>query len=281
LKVPPNVAAQVAAALQEDIGREDVTAALIAADNRATGVLISREAAVLCGVAWVEAAFRQLDPNVELDWQVAEGQTVSAGQTLLQLAGNARALLTAERTALNFLQLLSATATQTARYVAAVAGTACKILDTRKTIPGLRLAQKYAVLCGGGTNHRLGLHDQILIKENHIAAAGSIIAAVARARELYPKITVEVETESLAELKEALAARADIIMLDEFAIEDMRQAVALKRAAGYTPALEVSGGVDLESIKAIAATGVDYISIGAITKHVRAIDLSLRLTTKL
>ena len=214
---------------------------------------------------------------VQLTWHAADGDPLSAGQVIFEIAGPARAVLSGERTALNFLQLLSGTATSTRAYVEAVAGTGCRILDTRKTVPGLRTAQKYAVRCGGGDNHRLGLFDQVLIKENHIAAAGSITAAIEAARRSAPALRVEVEVESLGEFAEALAAHPDIVMLDEFTLDDMRAAVALKRARGAALKLEASGSVSLESIRAIAATGVDYISVGSLTKHVRAIDLSMRL----
>jgi nicotinate-nucleotide pyrophosphorylase (carboxylating) len=212
-----------------------------------------------------------------VQWRVADGERVAPGTVLCELEGPARALLTGERTALNFLQLLSATATATARYVEAVAGTACRILDTRKTIPGLRTAQKYAVLCGGGQNHRIGLFDMVLVKENHIAAAGSIGAAVSAARALSPAVPVEVETEDLDEVSAALAARCDVIMLDDFSLENLQRAVALNRAAPHPARLEASGGVSLESIGAIAATGVDFISVGGLTKHVQAVDLSMRM----
>jgi nicotinate-nucleotide pyrophosphorylase (carboxylating) len=268
---------QVSRALREDVGSGDVTAQLIAADAVAHARVLCREPAVLCGVAWFEQTFSQLDPGVRVSWSSQEGATVAANTELCELEGSARAILTGERTALNFLQLLSATATVTARYVQAVAGTGCRILDTRKTLPGLRTAQKYAVRCGGGQNHRMGLYDRVLVKENHIAAAGSIAAAVAAARSLSPGLLVEVETESVDEVASALAARCDVILLDDFSLEDMRSAVALNRAAPHRSLLEASGGVDLERVKAIAATGVDFISVGGLTKHVQAIDMSLRL----
>jgi len=266
----------VAAALAEDIGSGDATAALIGADARAEATVITREAAVLCGRAWFDACFRALDPHVIIDWYAADGDRVTANQTLCLLHGSARALLSAERSALNFLQTLSGTATVTAHYVDALRGTRTRVLDTRKTLPGLRLAQKYAVLCGGATNHRIGLFDAILIKENHIAAAGSLSAAVGAARALQPRLLLEVEVENFAELDEALAAGADRIMLDEFSLDDMRRAVA--HVAGRV-ALEASGSVSLDNLRAIAETGVDFISIGALTKHVRAIDLSMRIVT--
>lgn len=275
--LPADLPEQVSRALREDIGSGDRTAQLIAQQRLARATVICRESAVICGTAWFDESFRQLDERVQVHWLVKDGATVTAGTVLCELAGPARALLTGERTALNFLQLLSATATVTAQHVRAVAGTACRILDTRKTIPGLRTAQKYAVRCGGGQNHRMGLYDLVLVKENHIAAAGSIAAAVQAARSQAPGIPVEVETENLQEFAQALAAASDIIMLDEFSLSDMRSAVALNRAADYPARLEASGGVNLPALAAIAATGVDYISVGALTKHVQAIDLSMRL----
>ena len=267
----------VAAALAEDLGPGDLTAQLVPATARGRARVITREAGVLCGSAWVDAVFAALDPGVRVAWHAADGDAVAPGQLLLVAEGPARALLTGERTALNFLQTLSGTATAARRYAAAIAGTGCRILDTRKTLPGLRLAQKYAVRCGGGRNHRLGLYDGILIKENHIAAAGSIAAAVGAARRLGAAVPVEVEVETLAELDEAFAADADLALLDEFSLEDLRTAVARNRARTRPLGLEASGGIDLETIGAIAATGVDFVSVGAITKHVRALDLSLRL----
>jgi nicotinate-nucleotide pyrophosphorylase (carboxylating) len=266
----------VSRALREDIGSGDVTAALVPAAQTIRARVISREAAVISGCAWFNETFRQLDAVVQLEWQVQDGDRIAAGATLCDLNGPARSILTGERTALNFLQLLSGTATTTSQYVAAVAGTTCRILDTRKTLPGLRTAQKYAVLCGGGSNHRIGLFDQVLVKENHIAAAGSIAAAIANARNLSPGLKVEVETENLDELDQALAAGADIIMLDEFSVIDMHSAVARNRSSSRPAKLEVSGSVTLESIRQFAETGVDYISVGALTKHVRAVDLSMR-----
>jgi nicotinate-nucleotide pyrophosphorylase (carboxylating) len=276
-ELPADLPAQVEAALREDIGSGDVTAALVPAAQQVRGSVITREAAVLCGRAWVDETFRRLDPRVRLSWHAADGDRVSARQTILDIAGPARAVLTGERTALNFLQLLSATATATRRFVDAVAGTGCRILDTRKTLPGLRSAQKYAVRCGGADNHRLGLFDMVLIKENHIAAAGSITGAIEAARRSAPGVNIEVEVESLAELREALDARPDIVMLDEFSLPDLESAVALNRGRGAPVKLEASGSVALESVRAIAATGVDYVSVGALTKHVRAVDLSMRL----
>lgn len=277
LQLPTDLAAQVEAALREDIGSGDATAQLVPADQRVRGEVITREDAVLCGAAWVTETFRRLDDSVSIEWLAQEGQAISAGSTLFRISGRARPVLTGERTALNFLQLLSGTATLTRQYVDAIAGTACAILDTRKTLPGLRTAQKYAVRCGGGENHRMGLYDMVLIKENHIAAAGSLSGAIAAARKLAGPVRVEVETENLQELEEALAAKPDIIMLDEFSLEDQRTAVARNRALGNPVKLEASGSVTLETVRTIAETGVDYISIGSLTKHVRAVDLSMRL----
>ena len=276
-ELPRDLVEQVAAALAEDVGGGDLTAALVPAAQQARGRLITREAAVLCGRPWAEATFRQLDPAVRLTWQAADGELISAGQVLFEIAGPARAVLTGERTALNFLQLLSGTATATRAYVDAIAGTRCRILDTRKTLPGLRRAQKYAVRCGGADNHRMGLYDQVLIKENHIAAAGSITAAIAAARAGARGVRVEVEVETAQELAEALAAAPDIVMLDEFSLSDMRAAVALRDARAAQVKLEASGSVSLETVRQVADTGVDFISVGAITKHVRAVDLSMRL----
>ncbi len=277
VQLPPRaeIDADVRRALAEDIGSGDLTADLLPADATATARVITREAAVICGQAWFERCFGLIDDSVEISWNVREGEHVDANTRLCGLRGNARSLVTGERTALNFLQLLSATATVTASYVAAAAGTSTRILDTRKTIPGLRLAQKYAVRVGGGDNHRIGLYDAILIKENHIAAAGSIAAAVARARALHPGVFVEVETENLDEFELAIEAAVDRIMLDEFSADDRAEAV--RRNAGRC-LLEVSGGLGLEGIAAIARSGVDCISVGALTKHVRAIDLSMRVT---
>jgi nicotinate-nucleotide pyrophosphorylase (carboxylating) len=239
--------------------------------------VITREAAVLCGRPWFDEVFQQLDSAIVVTWQAEEGEAVEAGQLLCGLEGPARTLLTGERTALNFLQTLSATATVTRSYTEAIAGLPCQILDTRKTIPGLRQAQKYAVRCGGGHNHRLGLYDGILIKENHIVAAGSIGAAVAAARKQRVKVPVEVEVESLGELRQALDAGADMALLDEFPLDDLRTAVELSRTHDRGPIkLEASGGVALESLRSIAETGVDFISVGSLTKHVRAVDLSMR-----
>jgi len=271
------VTRDVTRALAEDIGAGDLTARLVPAERQARARVMTRQNGVLCGTEWFTRTFEELDPDVEIFWHHGDGDDIVAGSSLCELEGNARAMLTAERTALNFLQLLSATATVTRRFVDAVAGTECRILDTRKTLPGLRSAQKYAVRCGGGDNHRMGLYDRVLIKENHIAAAGSIAGAIATARRTAPGIAVEVEVESLAELEQALAAAPDIIMLDDFSLEDMRAAVARTRAAGRRARLEASGSVALEAVRAIAETGVDYVSVGSLTKHVHAIDLSMRL----
>ena len=275
--LPNDLPEQVSRALREDIGSGDVTAQLIDAGNMARARVLCRDAAVICGTAWFDEAFRQLEPRVKVYWQVGDGATVEPGTALCELAGPTRAILTGERTALNFLQLLSGTATTTARFVQAVAGTGCRILDTRKTLPGLRTAQKYAVGCGGGHNHRMGLFDMVLVKENHIAAAGSIGAAVRAARKLSPGLAIEVETENLDEVAAALASQCDIVMLDEFSLADLRCAVAQNRAAPRPAKLEASGGVSLERIAQIAATGVDFISIGGLTKNVQAVDLSMRL----
>jgi nicotinate-nucleotide pyrophosphorylase (carboxylating) len=275
--LPDDLAHQVTTALADDIGSGDVTAELVPAPQPVNGKVITREAAILCGRAWVTETFRQLDPAVQLTWHANDGDRIAPNQTLFEVVGLARPVLTGERTALNFLQLLSATATAARRYVDAIAGTECAILDTRKTIPGLRNAQKYAVLCGGAQNHRIGLFDQVLIKENHIAAAGSLTAAIAAGRRAAGKRKVEVEVETLAEFEEALRAGPDIILIDEFNLADMKTAVTLNRAKGRPVKLEASGSVTLETVRSVAETGVDYISIGGITKHVRAVDLSMRL----
>jgi nicotinate-nucleotide pyrophosphorylase (carboxylating) len=265
---------QVQLALAEDIGDGDLTAALIPPDKPASATIISRESAVICGIDWANACFLQLDANMKIKWLVNEGEKISANQLLCEINGNARALLSAERCALNFLQLLSAVATQTRAFVFAVSGCKAEILDTRKTLPGLRLAQKYAVTVGGGTNQRLALYDGILIKENHIAAAGSICAALEQATNLNAKVSIQIEVENLDELAQALDAGATSILLDNFAISDMTKAVAINNGRAK---LEASGGVDLSSARAIALTGVDRISVGSITKNIRAIDLSLRI----
>lgn len=261
-------------ALREDIGGGDITAGLIPATTRAQGRVISRDAAVVCGQAWVNEVFRRVDADIRVDWQVQDGEQVVSNQTLFEVTGPARGLLTGERTALNFLQLLSGTATICRHYADLVEGTGVKLLDTRKTIPGLRNAQKYAVTQGGCYNHRIGLYDAFLIKENHIAACGGIEATIRTARHNEPGKPVEIEVESLAELEKALTAGADIIMLDNFDLEMMREGVAL--ASGKAK-LEASGGVTDKTLRPIAETGVDYISIGALTKDCRAVDLSMRL----
>jgi len=260
--------------LREDVGGGDLTALIVPDTARAEATVITREAMVLCGRPWFDAVFARLDPAVRIGWQVEEGAVVAAGALLCRLDGPARALLTGERTALNLLQSLSATATLAREYAKAAAGTGLTVLDTRKTLPGLRRAQKYAVRCGGCGNHRLGLYDGILIKENHILAAGSIALAVRKAVELDAGVPIEVEVESLDELAQALAAGANRVLLDNFTFAMMREAVAI--SAGRAK-LEVSGNVSLENIPAIAATGVDYVSVGALTKNVRAVDLSMRV----
>lgn len=274
-ELPPQDAIRcvVGAALAEDVGSGDITAALIDAATRADAVVITREDGVFCGAAWADEVCRQVDPEIRASWLVADGEHVGAGQPLVELTGPARGLLTAERTILNFIQLLSGTATATARYVAAVGGSDTVVLDTRKTIPGLRAAQKYAVRCGGGANHRMGLYDAFLIKENHIAAAGSIGAAIERARDMAPDRTVEVEVETEAQLDEALEAGADVIMLDNF--DAPRLAKAVQLTAGRAK-LEASGGITLTTLPEIAATRVDYVSVGEITKHLAPLDLSMR-----
>ncbi len=269
------IEANVRSALAEDVGAGDITAQLIPAQQQAQARVITREAAVISGVAWVNEVFRQVDSAVQVRWLVADGQRVQANAVLFELSGAARALLTGERAALNFLQSLSAVATRSQYFADMVAGTNVKLLDTRKTLPGLRLAQKYAVTCGGCHNHRLGLYDAFLIKENHIAACGGVAATVAAAHKIAPGKPVEVEVENLDELREALAAGADIIMLDELSLADMRTAVKLN--AGQAK-LEASGGVNENTIRGIAETGVDYISLGTLTKDVKAVDLSMRLS---
>jgi nicotinate-nucleotide pyrophosphorylase (carboxylating) len=277
IEPPKDLPDQVRTALREDVGSGDVTAALVPETQKVRGRVVARDKGVICGTFWVDETFRQLAADVRLTWRVHDGDVVHADAILFEIAGPSRAVLTGERTALNFLQMLSGTATAARRFVDAVAGTGCRILDTRKTLPGLRSAQKYAVRCGGADNHRMGLYDMVLIKENHIAAAGSIAAAVAAARRLSPGIGVEVEVETLGQLDEALAAEPDIVMLDDFSLDDLRTAVRATAAQARPPRLEASGGVSLENVRAIAETGVDYVSSGSITKHVRALDLSLRL----
>jgi len=277
---PPQeqIDADVARALAEDIGSGDVTAALLP-DTADCAYLLCKQDAVIAGRPWFDATHRALDPQVRIDWRVREGEQVAAGTVLATLQGRSRALVSAERTSLNFLQTLSATATTTARHVAAVAGTGTRILDTRKTLPGLRLAQKYAVRCGGGDNHRIGLFDMVMLKENHIRAAGSLTAAVRAARAQQPALPLVVEVEDLAQLEEALAVGCDRILIDDFSPAMRRDAVRI--AASQAPAkripLEVSGSVGLDGLRAIAEDGVDYVSIGGLTKHVQAIDLSLKL----
>ena len=270
---PAQVAADVAHALAEDIGSGDVTAALLP-DHADSAYLLCKQDAVIAGRPWFDATHRALDPQVRIDWQVSEGQAVTAGTVLALLHGRNRSLVSAERTSLNFLQTLSGTATITARHVAAVAGTGTRILDTRKTLPGLRLAQKYAVRCGGGDNHRIGLYDTVMLKENHIRAAGSLPAAVDAARTMWPQLPLVVEVEDLDQLQQALLSGCDRILLDDFPVALRREAVRI--TAGRI-ALEVSGSVGLEGLRAIAEDGVDCISIGGLTKHVQAIDLSLKL----
>lgn len=266
----------VSAALVEDIGGGDLTALLTPGGRQSTGTVISREEAVLAGQAWFNACFQQLDPATDIEWTANDGDRIAPGQTICEIRADTRALLTAERTALNFLQLLSGTATTTRRYVDAIADTGARVVDTRKTLPGLRLAQKYAVRCGGGTNHRLGLYDGILIKENHIIAAGGIPQALEQARHLASGDTfIQIEVETLEQLAEALDCGATMILLDNMDLDQMREAVGIN--AGRAE-LEASGGVRLETVRAIAETGVDRISIGGLTKDVRAIDLSLRHT---
>lgn len=269
-----SIVANVSASLAEDVASGDINAALIAEHSEAHARVITRETAVICGVDWVNEVFHQLDPNVRLEWHVRDGDRVAANDTLVEINGKARSLLTGERAALNFLQLLSATATRAAHFVAMLEGTGVNLLDTRKTLPGLRLAQKYAVTCGGGQSHRMGLYDAFLIKENHILACGGISAAVAAARDLAPGRAVEVETENLSELAEALQAGADVIMLDNFSLDDTRTAVTT--TAGRAR-LEASGNVNADTLRGIAETGVDYISMGTLTKDITAIDLSMRL----
>ena len=269
------VDSMVKLALGEDVGAGDLTAALLPATTRMRARVSVREAAIVCGRAWVEAVYRSLDPSIKLQWRASDGVRVAAGDIVLELEGPARALVTGERAALNFLQTLSGTATVTRAYVDAVAGTKARILDTRKTVPGLRQAQKYAVRCGGGSNHRAGLYDAILIKENHIAAAGSVTAALRAAQAIARPADafIECEVETLAQLQEALTAGATRLLLDNFALEDLRAAATLTAGGAQ---LEASGGIDLTNVRAVAETGVDFISIGALTKHVRAVDLSLR-----
>jgi len=272
-----DIQATVENALREDIRDGDLTAALVPPSEKTSATIITRDNMTLAGRPWADEVFRQLDPRIQLSWQADDGDTLEAGATLCDLRGPARPILSGERVALNFLQLLSATATVTATYVQAVAATGCRILDTRKTIPGLRLAQKYAVRCGGGWNHRIGLFDAILIKENHIVSAGGIAAAIAAARALHPDMPVEIEVESMVEVGEALAAKADRLLLDNFTLPMLTQAVALNQENGDPGTeLEASGGLTMKAIAAVAETGVNYISVGGLTKNIRAIDLSMR-----
>lgn len=263
----------VAGAIAEDIGNGDLTALLVPAEKIVKATIICRERAVICGIPWVEACFEQIAPGSEITWKINEGDKVSPGQVLCEISGNARALLTAERCALNFLQALSATATVTKQFVDAVAGTSARIMDTRKTIPSMRLAQKYAVTVGGGLNQRLGLYDGILIKENHIAAAGSIGAVLQAASDIDAKVSIQIEVETLEQLATAIDAGARLILLDNFSIELLREAVQLNASRAV---LEASGGISLDNVREIALTGVDRISIGGLTKHIQAIDLSMR-----
>ena len=277
--VPKDLADCVARALAEDIGSGDVTARLVPEAQRGEAFVISRETAVICGRPWVDETFRQLGGGTTIQWLVEEGALVAPDQRLYRLEGPARTLLTGERTALNFLQCLSGTATAVRRYVDAVAGTGCKIADTRKTLPGLRNAQKYAVVCGGGINHRIGLYDGILIKENHVAAAGGIVAAIAQARALNAGVPLMTEAENFEQVRAALDADVDLLLVDDFTLEQIREAVTLTRAhraRGGKTVIEYSGGATLKTVREIAECGVDRIAIGAITKHVQAVDLSMR-----
>ena len=275
--LPDDIPAVVSRAIAEDLGAADLTAELIGAGTVGRARVIARESATLCGRAWFDETFRQIDARVRVRWHADDAALVETGQVVCELEGPARSIVTGERTGLNFLQTLSGTATTTRAFVAIVAGTGARILDTRKTLPGLRRAQKYAVRCGGGENHRIGLFDAVLIKENHIAAVGSLTEAVRIARRQSPSVLIEVEVESLDQLREALATDADRIMLDDFALDDMRAAVRLRDAhQGKRQELEASGSVDAKTLRDVAATGVDVISMGALTKHVRAIDFSMR-----
>lgn len=268
------ITSQIQAALAEDIGSGDLTAALIDADACSKVEVVCRDQAILCGVAWFDEVFHQLDPGMRILWQVKDGDVIKSGQKICALEGNTRALLSGERTALNYLQTLSGVATRARSYADKVSGTSAKVLDTRKTLPGLRLQQKYAVSCGGCFNHRIGLYDAILIKENHILAAGSISAALSAAEVLAPNVDcIEIEVESLAELREALSASAKRVLLDNFTLDQLREAVRLNTGAAR---LEASGGINLDTIRPIAETGVDYISVGNLTKDVKAVDLSMR-----
>lgn len=281
LKLPKDIDVTVRKALEEDVGDGDVTASLIPPDVTATATVLCRESAVICGIPWFDRVFEMLDSSTRTRWHVAEGEIVAPDTVLCTMEGNARVLLTGERTALNLLQLLSGTATEARRYADAVAGTGCRVLDTRKTIPGLRSAQKYAAACGGVKNHRIGLFDGVLIKENHLLAAGGISRAVSSARAAGHGLPVEVEVESIDECREALEAGADILLLDNFSLADLAEAVAMNQQRDRPASLEASGNVTLDTLRAIAATGVDFVSVGAITKHVRAVDLSMRFALDL
>lgn len=272
---------QVCQALAEDIGSGDLTAALVPKEALLNAQVVTREAIVVCGTAWFETCFQQLCPSITIDWHITDGQAASAGENLCVVRGAARPLLTAERTALNFLQTLSAVATRTRQFVAAIQGTAACIVDTRKTIPGLRTAQKYAVRCGGGTNHRTGLYDGILIKENHIIAAGGIENILRKATEIAPaNVWVQIEVETPNELQQALQAGAKMILLDNFSVADLREAVKLNQQLPAHPAiLEASGNITLDNVRLVAETGVDRISVGSLTKHIQAVDLSMRFET--
>lgn len=277
MELADNIKETVQRALAEDIGNGDVTADLIDPNQQSEANVICRDVAILAGKDWFDEVFKQINDNIKIEWNYYDGDVIEAGATLCTLSGNSRALLSGERVALNLLQTLSATATQTDRYSELIGGFHARILDTRKTLPNLRQAQKYAVRCGAGKNHRMGLYDMILIKENHIMAAGSISNAIAKARELHPTLQVEVETENLEEYAEASAANPNIIMLDNFSIEDLQEAVAQNE--GKSIKLEASGNITLQNVKSIADTGVDFISVGEITKNIKAIDLSMRFTT--
>lgn len=273
-RLPGDVNKTVKRALDEDLGTGDVTADLLPLTSTTTAHVISRESAVLCGTAWFETTFRQLDASIEIAWQVSDGDVISENMQICTLKGLSRAILSGERTALNFLQTLSATATQARRFAERVKGLPVQVMDTRKTLPGLRSAQKYAVLCGGCANHRMGLYDAILIKENHVLACGSIIEAIAQARQTHPDMPVEIEAEDLNEVAAALTAGADRVLLDNFNLESLRKAVVLNNGRAK---LEASGGITLEYIRSVAQTGVDYISVGSITKDIKAIDMSMRI----
>lgn len=275
--LPPDITRVVEAAIREDVGDGDVTAELIAPDATGIADIVCRESAVLSGRAWFDEVFRALDSTCRIEWHRCDGDALDPDDCICTLKGRARALVTGERTALNFLQTLSGTATVTRRYAAQLDGTGTTLLDTRKTLPGLRSAQKYAVLCGGGQNHRIGLFDAILIKENHIEAAGSITAAIRRMREAHPGLTLEIEVESLDDARTALAAGADMLLLDNFSLDELRAAVA---ATAGRVKLEASGGFEFDELRAVAETGVDFISVGALTKHVRATDFSMRFRTR-